>query len=83
MRYPSDLLILSDMAHHRFDHDMHVLYSFKCRNGRGWRPSRPAKPTNTTERRQGMRITTCTDCGEEIEIDSDGFRTLCGCDVAE
>lgn len=27
--------------------------------------------------------TRCGDCGDEIEIDDDGFRTLCGCDVAE
>lgn len=29
------------------------------------------------------RTTRCQDCGDQIEIDDDGFRTLCGCDVAE
>jgi hypothetical protein len=27
--------------------------------------------------------TRCDDCGDEVEIDDDGFRTLCGCTVAE
>ncbi|MDJ0344261.1 hypothetical protein QMK19_29060 [Streptomyces sp. H10-C2] len=29
------------------------------------------------------RAARCEDCGEEIEVDSDGFRTLCACDAAE
>ena len=27
------------------------------------------------------RYTHCEDCGDAIEVDDDGFRTLCGCDV--
>jgi hypothetical protein len=29
------------------------------------------------------RTTRCEDCGDEIDIDSDGWRTLCACDAAE
>lgn len=29
------------------------------------------------------RTTRCTDCGEQIEIDPDGWRTLCACDATE
>ena len=30
-----------------------------------------------------MRATHCEDCGDPIEIDSDGMRTLCSCDATE
>lgn len=29
------------------------------------------------------RTTDCEDCGERVEVDADGFRTLCACDAAE
>jgi len=27
--------------------------------------------------------TRCSDCGDQIEIDPDGYRTLCSCDTTE
>ncbi|WP_335983100.1 hypothetical protein [Streptomyces sp. CA2R106] len=38
-------------------------------------PAAPVPPTRRPAR--------CEDCGESIEADSDGFRTLCACDAAE
>lgn len=29
------------------------------------------------------RTSRCEDCGDPIEIDSDGMRTLCSCDTTE
>ena len=29
------------------------------------------------------RQTRCEGCGDLIEVDADGFRTLCSCDAAE
>ncbi|MEU3399460.1 hypothetical protein [Streptomyces filamentosus] len=34
-------------------------------------------------RRAATVHTRCRDCGEAIEVDLDGFRTLCACDAAE
>lgn len=41
----------------------------------------PAPPTACEPSR--WRLARCEGCGDEIEIDQDGYRTLCGCDVAE
>lgn len=35
-------------------------------------------PTNN-----GWRTTRCNDCGDQIDIDHDGWRTLCACDTTE
>ncbi|MEV6738663.1 hypothetical protein AB0N14_17710 [Streptomyces sp. NPDC051104] len=40
-------------------------------------PDEPAKKQPAT------RVSRCADCGDQIEIDPDGFRTLCSCDAAE
>ncbi|MFF4388569.1 hypothetical protein ACFY0G_17580 [Streptomyces sp. NPDC001552] len=39
-----------------------------------------AKPE--TSRQPEWRTTRCKDCGDRIEVDTDGFRTLCSCDAA-
>ena len=53
--------------------------------GEGNHPNQPPeadRPRPFTPSGAPMRKTVCQDCGDEIEIDDDGFRTLCGCDVA-
>lgn len=37
----------------------------------------PPSPRRTTRRED------CEDCGERVEVEPDGFRTLCACDAAE
>lgn len=46
--------------------------------------------STTTSRRQAQkgtppprsRTTRCEDCGERVEVEPGGFRTLCACDAA-
>ncbi|BDT39670.1 hypothetical protein [Streptomyces yaizuensis] len=61
----------------QIDREPLVLYSFRCREG-----TAPTDTTTTNRKGAQSMRTTCEDCGDEIEIDPDGFRTLCGCDVA-